>query len=94
MATEEDKIAFATMYGFSNDWFYANEGMIKAQYKGNLTPMVKLFDAGTAVSQFPGAGNKQGLFGGMPMVEDKTINMVGDMYPVPAVEQVLKVTVE
>lgn len=94
MATEEDKIAFATMYGFSNDWFYANDATIKAQYKGNITEMVKLLDAGTAVSQFPGAGNKQGLFGGMPMAEDKTVSMVGDMYQVPAVNQVLKVTIE
>lgn len=42
-----DKIAYVTMFGFSNDWFYANETNIDATVKGDLSSKTVLFDSGT-----------------------------------------------
>ncbi|WP_347219697.1 spondin domain-containing protein [Chryseobacterium sp.] len=88
-----DKIAYVTMFGFSNDWFYANEVSIEATAKGDLTSKTTLFDSGTGVDQYPGAGNRQALFGGTPQSEAMVISKVGTQYPVPAVQNVIKVTV-
>lgn len=89
-----DKIAYVTMFGFSNDWFYANEQSIDANTKGDLTSKTSLFDSGTGVDQYPGAGNKQALFGGTPQSENKPIMKVGNVFPVPAVQNIIKVTVD
>ncbi|MDH5034844.1 spondin domain-containing protein [Chryseobacterium cucumeris] len=88
-----DKIAYATMFGFSNDWFYANEQSIDANSKGDLSLKTSLFDSGTGIDQYPGAGNHQALFGGTPQSENKVISKVGTPYPVPAVQNVIKVTI-
>ncbi|MDN3695424.1 spondin domain-containing protein [Chryseobacterium tructae] len=92
-ANPGDKIAYVTMFGFSNDWFYANEQSIEANVKGDLTSKTSLFDSGTGVDQYPGAGNRQALFGGTPQSENMVISKVGTQYPVPAVQNVIKVTV-
>lgn len=91
--TTGDKIAYVTMFGFSNDWFYANEQIIDANTTGDLTSQTALFDSGTGVNQYPGAGNRQALFGGMPQAESMVVSKVGTQYPIPAVQNVLKVTV-
>ncbi|ANF50608.1 hypothetical protein A0O34_08765 [Chryseobacterium glaciei] len=88
-----DKIAYVTMFGFSNDWFYANEQSIDANTKGDLTSKTTLFDSGTGIDQYPGAGNHQALFGGTPQAESKVIMKVGNAFPVPSVQNVLKVTI-
>ncbi|KPH11680.1 spondin domain-containing protein [Chryseobacterium sp. ERMR1:04] len=88
-----DKIAYVTMFGFSNDWFYANEQSIDANTKGDLTSKTTLFDSGTGIDQYPGAGNHQALFGGTPQAESKVIAKVGNVFPIPAVQNVLKVTI-
>jgi len=88
-----DKIAYVTMFGFSNDWFYANEQSIDANTKGDISSKTSLFDSGTGIDQYPGAGNHQALFGGTPQSENKIISKVGTHYPVPAVQNVIKVTV-
>lgn len=88
-----DKIAYVTMFGFSNDWFYANEQSIDASTKGDLTSKTSLYDSGTGIDQYPGAGNHQALFGGTPQAESKVIAKVGNVFPVPAVQNVLKVTI-
>ncbi|SDI64064.1 spondin domain-containing protein [Chryseobacterium jejuense] len=88
-----DKIAYVTMFGFSNDWFYANETSIDATVKGDLSSKTALFDSGTGVDQYPGAGNRQALFGGTPQSETMVISKVGTQYPVPSVQNVIKVTV-
>lgn len=92
-ATAEDHIAYATMFGYSNDWFYANEAMIPANFKGDITEKTALFDDGTAVSQYPGAGNAQGLFTGMPEKESNAIMKVDNMFPVPAINKILKIVI-
>lgn len=93
-AAEGCKIAFVTMYGFSNDWFYANSKELSAVANGEVTESIKLYDAGTAVSQFPGAGNHQAVFMGKSVAESLDIMEVGDMYPVPMVKDVIKVSIK
>lgn len=88
-----DKIAYVTMFGFSNDWFYANELNIDANTTGDLTSKTALFDSGTGVNQYPGAGNRQALFGGTPQAESIVISKVGTLYPLPAVKDVIRVTI-
>lgn len=92
-ADPSDKIAYVTMFGFSNDWFYSNEVSIDATAKGDLSSKTTLFDSGTGVDQYPGAGNHQALFGGTPQSETMVISKVGTQYPVPSVQNVIKVTV-
>lgn len=88
-----DKIAYVTMFGFSNDWFYANEQSIDANTKGDLSLKTSLFDSGTGIDQYPGAGNHQALFGGTPQSENMAISKVGTKYPIPGVQNVIKVTI-
>lgn len=82
-AAANEKVAFATMFGYSNDWFFANGPELNALTKGDVTSKTVLLDDGTAVSQYPGAGNAQSIFGGTLMPEDKAISAVGDTYPFP-----------
>ena len=72
-----DKIAVATMYGFSNDWFFASTGNdIDGTQKGDVSAMIGLFDDGTAVNQYPGAGFTQANLAGTPLQESKPIQAV------------------
>lgn len=89
-----DKVGYVTMFGYSNDWFYANSSELMLSAKGDLSSKTALFDNGTAMNQYPGAGNAQGLFGGTQIVEDQAIKMVGNEFPIPAVDKVLKVTLQ
>jgi hypothetical protein len=90
--TPGDKITYVTMFGFSNDWFYANEQSSDASTIGDLTSKTTLFDSGTGVNQYPGAGNRQALFGGTPETENIAISKVGNQYPIPTVQNTIKVT--
>lgn len=92
-AWENDKIAYATMFGYSNDWFYSNSESIMANFTGDLTGKTVLLDSGTGVNQYPGAGNNQDLFDGIPQAEDNVITAVGKTYPIPEVNEVIKVTI-
>lgn len=93
----EDKIAFATMFSYSNDWFYSNNSAILPYNTGDKTSQVSLYDNGTAFSQYPGAGNAQSAFNGTPIVENQAIKIVNletyPDYPVPTVNKIIKVTV-
>ena len=95
-AAGSDRIAFATMFGNSNDWFYAFDDMgIPAGQSGDLTNHVKLWDDGTEVNEYPGAGNHQAAFNpGLQHAEEKTIGEVNyEAYPtLPAVKEVMRVT--
>jgi len=57
------KLSFATMYGLSNDGFYApgEEGINLysggSPVSGDITSDITLWDAGTQVNQMPGPGN-------------------------------------
>lgn len=94
-----DKIAYATMYGLSNDWFFAGEaGMDMGFSHGNMPYFHSgLYDDGTAVNQFPGAGNRQAAFGGTPLPEARTIVEVPNpnaFTELPGINDIVKVTIQ
>ncbi len=93
VAAANEKVAFATMFGYSNDWFFANGPALNALTKGDITSQTVLLDDGTAISQYPGAGNAQAVFGGTPMPESQVISAVGSTFPVPAVSDIVKITI-
>ncbi|APU98010.1 spondin domain-containing protein [Sphingobacterium siyangense] len=92
-----DRIAIASMYGLSNDWFFAtkNNG-IDATVKGDVSYSIGLFDNGTAINQFPGAGNEQAGLGGTPVTESKPIGEVPNpngFTTLPSISSIIKVTI-
>ncbi|MGN6215050.1 spondin domain-containing protein [Parafilimonas sp.] len=93
-----DRIAIATMYGFSNDWFFATTGNdIDATQKGDVSATIGLFDDGTAVNQFPGAGITQFNLAGTPLDESKPIEAVPNpnaFTTLPAISDIIKVTLQ
>lgn len=92
-----DEIAIATMYGMSNDWFFATTGEINATQKGDLSSRVGLFDDGTAISQYPGAGVNQAGLGGTPVHENQPVSVVPNpnaFNTLPPINQIIKVTLQ
>jgi hypothetical protein len=92
-----DKIAIATMYGFSNDWFFASTGEIEATHSSDISLRMGLFDDGTAVSQFPGAGVNQAAAGGAPVTESNPIVEVPNpnaFNTLPPINEIIKVTLQ
>jgi len=92
-----DKIAIATMYGFSNDWFFATKGEIDATKAADISSQVGLFDDGTAVNQFPGAGVTQFNLAGTPLTESKPIEEVpnpNQFTTLPDIANIVKVTIQ
>jgi len=93
-----DRIAIATMYGFSNDWFFATSGNDwDATQKGDLSSTIGLWDDGTAVNQFPGAGITQFNLAGTPLTESKAIQAVPNpngFTTLPAISNIIKVTLQ
>lgn len=90
-----DRLAIATMYGFSNDWFFASaDNGIDATMKGDISTSIKLFDDGTALDQFPGAGITQFNLAGTPLQESKPINAVPNpnaFTTLPDIQNIIKV---
>jgi hypothetical protein len=93
-----DRIAIASMYGFSNDWFFATTGNdLDATRKGDVSASIGLFDDGTAVNQYPGAGITQFNLAGTPLDESKPIEAVpnpNEFTTLPAINQIIKVTLQ
>lgn len=93
-----DRIAVATMYGFSNDWFFATSGNgIDATQKGDVSGSIGLFDDGTALNQFPGAGITQFNLSGTPLQEDKAIQAVPNpngFTTLPDLTRIIKITLQ
>ncbi|OQP39959.1 hypothetical protein A4H97_17230 [Niastella yeongjuensis] len=93
-----DRIAIATMYGFSNDWFFATSGNDwDATQKGDLSTAIGLYDDGTAINQFPGAGITQFNLAGTPLSESKAIQAVPNpngFTTLPANNNIIKVTIQ
>jgi len=96
--TAGDRIAIATMYGFSNDWFFASAGNgVDATQKGDISASVQLYDDGTAINQFPGAGLTQFNLAGTPLWEDMPITPVPNpnaFTTLPPVPDMIKVTLQ
>jgi hypothetical protein len=96
--TKGDKIAIATMYGFSNDWFFATTGNdIEGMQKGDVSSSIGLFDNGTALNQFPGAGITQFNLAGTPLTESMPIQAVPNpngFTTLPAINNMIKVSLK
>lgn len=94
-----DYLSFATMLVHTNDLFFAldDSGIQlfngEMPISGDLTSQVYLWDAGTEVNQFPGAGINQParLNGGD--VENGNVMQVNDGFTYPAVSAMIKVTI-
>ncbi|MFT3934737.1 MAG: spondin domain-containing protein [Chitinophagaceae bacterium] len=93
-----DKIAVATMYGFSNDWFFATTGSdLDATQKGDVSSNIGLFDDGTAINQFPGAGITQFNLAGTPLTESNPITAVpkaNGFNTLPSFTSIIKVSLQ
>lgn len=92
-----DRLAIATMYGFSNDWFFASTGNgVDATQKGDISSGIGLYNDGTAIDQFPGAGITQFNLAGTPLAENIPIAPVPNpnaFTTLPAITNIIKVTV-
>jgi hypothetical protein len=87
-----DHIAIATMYGFSNDWFFA--ASVDATQKGDISSSVGLYDDGTAINQFPGAGLTQFNLAGTPLAESKPIAAVPNPNEFTTLPAIIRVTIQ
>jgi hypothetical protein len=104
-AEEGDYLSFMTMFVQSNDLFYTfPEGGIPLFNNGNpmtgdMTGQVLLYDAGTEVNEFPGAGLNQVIRqSGADTGEEENgvvtnIDNVGDGFTYPAVGDIIRVTI-
>lgn len=102
-AVPGDRLSFATMYGQSNDLFYApaEAGLDLfpggSALEGDVTGMVLLWDAGTEVNERPGVGLSQApRQDAADTGEDEggVVRQVNDGYDYPAVAEVVRVTVQ
>lgn len=93
------KLSFATMYGWSNDGFYAPDGDGISLYDngtpvtGDITSQVMLWDAGTEINQMPGSVNMHdgdNVTDGMVQL----MSAVGDGYDYGMVDTNLKVMLD
>lgn len=98
------RLSFATMFAQSNDWFYAPvEGGIPLwdasgnPISGDVTNMIRLWDAGTEADQEPGAGSNQAPRQSGPNTgptdPDNTVRMASGFGNIPAVSSVIRVTI-
>jgi len=100
-AEEGQKLNFITMYGQSNDLFYAPEKAIDLFIKGeavsgDITAKLMLWDAGTEVNQAPGIGSEQAprqKAANTGATEKGVVGTVKDGFSYPNTKDVLKVTI-
>jgi hypothetical protein len=101
-AKEGDYLSLATMLVQSNDLFYAfadggialfTNGIAKT---GNVTSQIILWDAGTEVNEFPGAGKNQPVRGGgnSGPAEGGTVKKVDDGFTYPSITDAIEVSIE
>ncbi|WP_343561638.1 spondin domain-containing protein [Sphingobacterium sp.] len=87
-----DRIAIATMYGLSNDWFFATKGNgIDALQKGDVSNMIALYDNGTKKDQYPGANIRVDL-PGMSLTQSEPIKAVPNPNAFTTLPNIVKVT--
>lgn len=93
-ARKGDRIALATMYAQSNDWFIAatNNG-IDGATRGDISSIMGLFDSGTLVSSFPGAhiGPQPAETESQPVQQLANPNQFNTL---PSLPQMIKVTIQ
>ena len=93
-----DQLAIATMYGFSNDWFFATSVRgTDLIHNSDISSTVHLYNDGTAIDQFPGAGVTQFNLAGTPLVENAPISLVPNpnaFTTLPSISNIIKITVQ
>lgn len=100
-AKEGDVLSLATMLVHTNDLFYGFgdsgiELFANGQaVTGDVTGSLKLWDAGTEVNEYPGAGNNQPARGGAGTGADEngTVQVVDDNFTYPATADAIKITI-
>jgi hypothetical protein len=100
-ASEGAKLNLATMFGQSNDLFYAPANGIDLfvngiALNGDITDKFELWDAGTEVNQAPGIGADQGprqKAKNTGAAENGKVHLVKDGFVYPNVKDVLRVTI-
>ena len=100
-AEEGDYLSLATMLVHTNDLFYGFGGQGIALFEngnatsGDVTSKLYLWDAGTEVNEYPGAGNNQPARGGAASgtTENGNIRIEDDNYTYPALTEAIKVTI-
>jgi hypothetical protein len=102
MAKPGDRLSLATMFGQSNDLFYAPDESGIALFakgrpvSGDVTSQLVLWDAGTEVNEEPGFGPGQAPRQAKPNTgasEKKAVAKVKDGFTYPKVTEVMKVTI-
>ena len=102
-ASPGDRLSLATMFGQSNDLFYAFDPEGLALFDamghatlGDVTASLDLWDAGTEMNQWPGVGPDQAPRQSAPNTgaadADATVRRVDDGFTYPAVADVIQVT--
>jgi len=95
-------LSVAWMFGQSNDLFFANDRPIALfdaagkPVKGDMTPQLALWDAGTEVNEEPGLGPNQGPRQATPdagVTEHNAVAHVRDQFHYPTVAQVLRLSI-
>jgi hypothetical protein len=100
-AVEGQKLTLTTMFGQSNDLFYAPSKAIALfengqPLNGDITDKFQLWDAGTEVNEEPGTGVNQAprqKMANMGMTEKGIVRSVVDGFTYPQTNSVLKITV-
>ncbi len=101
-AEEGDYLNFATMLVHTNDLFFAFDDTGIALFNngtaviGDVTSSIQLWDAGTEVNEYPGAGNNQPARGGANSGADENgkVRPVNDSFTYPSVNSAIKVTIQ
>jgi len=101
-AVPGQRLSVAWMFGQSNDLFYASDRPIALfdaagkPVRGDMTPQLFLWDAGTEVNEEPGLGPNQGPRQETPVAgvgEHKAVAHVGDGFSYPRPAEVLRLTI-
>jgi hypothetical protein len=90
-----DRLSFATMFGMSNDWFFATDPdgielftADGAPMSGDVTHMVNIYDTGTELDEEigigPNTGPQQATFDSGIADPIRQVRAVGSRYPFPA----------
>ena len=101
-AEDGDYLNLATMLVHTNDLFFAfgSDGIPLfangAPISGDISADLQLWDAGTEVNEYPGAGNNQPARGGAQSgaPESDVLRTVDDGFTYPAVNEAIRVRVE
>jgi hypothetical protein len=101
-AVPGQSLSVAWMFGQSNDLFYSNDRPIALfdaagkPVRGDMTPQLSLWDAGTEVNEEPGLGPNQGPRQKTPdagVAEHNAVAHVRDGYSYPRTTQVLRLSI-